>query len=76
MLMKKQREKIEYERCVLCGEETPVPAAMPVQWREDYELGCGQLCIACKKLLGKNQQQENGLARQRIMRQQNKTKLK
>lgn len=38
-----------FERCVLCGELTPVPVTMPVEFRENYELGCGQLCILCRQ---------------------------
>ena len=40
-----------YERCVLCGRLTPIPVSMPVDWREDYEMGFGQICIFCKKAM-------------------------
>ncbi len=36
-----------YERCIICGKLTDVPIAMPVDWRENYEVGCGQLCNKC-----------------------------
>ena len=39
----------EFERCVMCGELTPIPVSMPVEFRENYELGCGQLCNACQR---------------------------
>ena len=38
-----------FERCALCGRLTPIPVSMPVDWREDYEMGFGQICIYCKK---------------------------
>ena len=38
-----------FERCVMCGELTPIPVSMPVEFRENYEFGCGQLCNACKQ---------------------------
>lgn len=41
----------EFEHCVLCGKLTCVPISMPVDWREDYEIGVGQLCIECKRIL-------------------------
>jgi len=39
----------EYERCILCGELTCIPVSMPIDWRENYEIGCGQICAACAK---------------------------
>ena len=39
----------EFERCVMCGALTSVPISMPVDWRENYEIGCGQICAACTK---------------------------
>ncbi len=39
----------EFERCVMCGELTCVPISMPVDWRENYEIGMGQICAACAK---------------------------
>ena len=35
------------ERCVCCGRLTKVPVACPVQERDCYVSGCGQLCPAC-----------------------------
>lgn len=37
------------ERCVMCGALTSVPISMPVDWRENYEIGLGQICAACAK---------------------------
>ncbi len=39
----------EFERCVMCGELTCVPISMPIDWRENYEIGMGQICAACAK---------------------------
>ncbi len=39
----------EFERCVMCGKLTCVPVSMPVDWRENYEMGMGQLCAECAK---------------------------
>lgn len=39
----------EFERCVMCGALTCVPISMPVDWRENYEIGCGQICVECAK---------------------------
>ena len=36
----------EFERCVVCGALTCVPISMPVDWRENYEIGRGQICAA------------------------------
>lgn len=39
----------ELERCVICGALTSVPVSMPVDWRENYEIGFGQICAECAK---------------------------
>lgn len=39
----------EFERCVMCGALTCIPAAMPIDWRENYEIGVGQVCAECAK---------------------------
>lgn len=39
----------EFERCVMCGALTSVPISMPVDWRENYEIGLGQICAECVK---------------------------
>ena len=40
----------EFERCVICGKLTCIPISMPVDWRENYEIGCGQICAECAKI--------------------------
>ena len=46
-----QRKKTVYEKCVLCGAETKIPITMPIEEREDYVQGCGQLCAQCRRKL-------------------------
>ena len=47
---KKEREKIEEkEKCVICGKETEYLKSTPIQQRECYVVGCGQLCEDCCK---------------------------
>jgi hypothetical protein len=41
--------KGSYEKCIICGKMTYVPSSMPVDWRENYEIGVGQLCVDCAK---------------------------
>jgi len=36
-----------FERCVMCGNVTNVPVSMPIDFRDNYEAGCGQLCSEC-----------------------------
>ena len=35
------------EKCVLCGGETPYLRTVPIDRREGYLEGAGQLCAAC-----------------------------
>ena len=42
-------ETEEFERCVMCGSMTCIPVSMPIDWRENYEIGCGQICAECAK---------------------------
>ncbi len=39
----------EFERCIMCGKLTCVPISMPIDWRENYEIGMGQICAECAK---------------------------
>ena len=39
----------EFERCVICGRLTSVPISMPVDCRENYEIGIGQICSESAK---------------------------
>ena len=48
----------EFERCILCGALTCIRVSMPIDWRENYEIGCGQLCSACAKKQSKAAERE------------------
>ena len=49
---KRKMQKPCYETCVLCGKETKVLITTPVQHREGYIEGAGQLCMECfRKML-------------------------
>lgn len=39
--------RITGERCVLCGQPTGIPAELPVDRRDCYVEGAGQLCRRC-----------------------------
>ncbi len=39
----------EFERCVICGNLTCIPLSMPIDRRENYEIGLGQICAECAK---------------------------
>lgn len=45
--VKETPKKEEFERCVMCGALTCVPISMPIDWRENYEIGLGQICAEC-----------------------------
>lgn len=57
----------EFERCVMCGELTCVPISMPVDWRENYEIGMGQICAACAKKQREATIRENTLTTEQIL---------
>ena len=57
----------EFERCVMCGALTSVPISMPVDWRENYEIGCGQVCAKCAKAQQKSIERNNALAYEQIL---------
>ena len=57
----------EYERCVMCGALTSVPISMPVDWRENYEIGLGQICAECAKQQRKAIEHENMLSTAQIL---------
>lgn len=33
----------------MCEKLTCIPISMPVDWRENYEIGLGQICAECAK---------------------------
>ena len=45
--MKINSKNEELDICVICGAITDVPLSKPIDNREFYEVGCGQLCRNC-----------------------------
>lgn len=45
--VKRDSDKVEMERCVLCSCKTAVPKNRPVTERKYYIQGAGQLCEEC-----------------------------
>ena len=39
--------KTELEKCVFCGKTTNVPVDTPIELRQNYVEGAGQLCAKC-----------------------------
>jgi hypothetical protein len=39
--------KPEKEKCINCGAETPYLKNIPIDFRENYVEGAGQLCKTC-----------------------------
>lgn len=59
----------EFERCVMCGALTSVPVATHIDFREEeYEVGCGQLCNACRLKLREETQTGWSLSNAQILR--------
>lgn len=54
----------EFERCVVCGAETPFRRSTPVELRTEYIQGTGQLCRRCAAEFRNEEQyaRENGYA--------------
>lgn len=44
----------EFERCVICGALTSIKVNTPIELRNNYEIGFGQLCADCKKKFSGN----------------------
>jgi hypothetical protein len=57
----------EFERCVVCGALTCVPISMPADWRENHEIGCGQICSECASMQRKATEQESTLTTEQIL---------
>lgn len=47
--MSKTPNTEEFERCIICGALTCVPISMPIDLRENYVIGLGQVCAECAK---------------------------
>ncbi len=49
----------ELETCVLCGEVLSIDKNLPIDCRENFIIGCGQLCEDCAHKLKIEEQAEN-----------------
>ncbi len=59
-----------YERCVVCGELTNVRIDTPIEFRDYYEIGSGQICYYChKKITEEHQEQCKPEAMQHLLNQ-------
>jgi len=52
--MPENNEKPEMDVCVSCGCETKYPKSLPIDQREHYIEGAGQLCKTCATKLNDN----------------------
>lgn len=57
----------EFERCVLCRKLTSIPITMPIDFRDNYEIGLGQICSECAKKLYKEETRENRILYKKIL---------
>ena len=57
----------KYERCVLCGAITTIPISTPVDQRENYEIGMGQLCADCASTLKSKTEQAHTLSYEQLV---------
>ncbi len=65
--MSKSPIQEEYERCITCGKLTCIPVSMPVNWRENYEIGLGQVCAECAKKQREADERANTLSNAQIL---------
>ena len=69
---RKQQQPTEeiYERCVVCGELTNVRIDTPIEFRDYYEIGAGQVCCNChNKITEEHQEQCKPEAIQHLLNQ-------
>ena len=64
--MKKEKDAEKFERCILCGAITYIPISMHIDWRENYEVGCGQLCVHCAKKQREEAEGDNILSDEQV----------
>lgn len=46
-LTEEMKNQDEYDKCVLCGKETPYKRSTHIDMRVGYVEGCGQVCEEC-----------------------------
>lgn len=49
-LTKQQNNKVEMDKCVICGKDTIYPKDLHIDYRLYYIEGAGQLCVDCYEI--------------------------
>lgn len=50
----RKKESVKTERCVLCGANTGITVDTPINLRNNYIYGSGQLCGECYRAIKTN----------------------
>ncbi len=58
-MSKENSDVPQYEICVICGEITKVLVKTPIDCRENYICGCGQLCEKCANILRREEEKKH-----------------
>lgn len=49
-LRREENDESPFERCVICGKLTTVRKETHIDFRDNYEIGFGQMCYECHKI--------------------------
>ncbi len=58
----------KFERCIVCGKMTSVPVSLPIDWRENYEVGLGQVCVECARKQRRDAEWGSDLTDEQVLR--------
>lgn len=61
-------QKEEFERCAVCGQLTTVPVSLPIEFRENYEVGLGEVCEGCRQEMLKDAQGKEILTDEQVIK--------
>lgn len=50
-MRREENDESPFERCVICGKLTTVRKDTHIDFRDNYEIGFGQMCYECHKRL-------------------------
>lgn len=48
-MRREENDESPFERCVICGKLTTVRKDTHIDFRDNYEIGFGQMCYECHK---------------------------
>ena len=48
-MRREENDESPFERCVICGKLTTVRKETHIDFRDNYEIGFGQMCYECHK---------------------------